>query len=851
MKNKRKVRNILVILLAIVIVNFFSSTSNAIAKSMNINIDKELINSREDNNKNNFQNNIKNLDWEIFYEQTSQLVREEWSEDYFNRIELNLNDNSVVIDNYKINYNLENYKFYLEEYKDDVNTFDNYMENEDDFILPISDILDIVGIDITRKDKKITIDDLGNNVELSIDSSEMKVNNSQYNLNSEVIEYNGEVMGSKDILTEGLGIKVNYNKVDNVISLERPFQTMRLIVKLKNKQIDLDKYRVVKTIISSDNVAILQFNSVKDTQLCYEELLNNKDIEYIEPDMYIVNNDYIVEQVEEKNILNEKSYSYKSWGVKHIEADKYEVYLNNKDERNTVTVAVVDSGVALNHSFLKDRILDNGYNFVDKNGYPYDDNGHGTHVAGTIVDNTQGLDVKILPIKVLNYSGNGTAINIANGIKYAADNGADIINFSIYINGHSQIIDDRITEAINKNVTVVVCAGNFNADTATQCPSHLKNAIVVSAIDSLNNKADFSNYGESVDVAAPGVNVCSSYLNGGYAYMSGTSMATPHIVAVAAMYKLDNPSLIPLEIENKIKNNTYDIGEDGFDKYFGYGVPKLSKAIPNIPLESLILSESEIKLFKKQEFDLSVSYNPSNTTELKNVTWTTSNNKVAIVNNGKVTSVGLGQAIITARVGEKTASCIVTVEQSEIVNIPDKNLRRLINQQLGNEEDSEISITEMLTITKVAENYTEIESLEGLQYAANLKTISFNYGNISDISCFENVEMKELRELNLYSTKIKDISIFKTAKFPELYCLNISGNCISDLSPLGEVSFPKLSQNLYISDQRITIDSIDIEEGEIVEIDNPARDTDGNIMIRLLIQMEYMIKKLIKLDGII
>lgn len=835
MKSKRKIKNISVILLAIVVINFFSKTSNAITKSVNINIDNELISYGEDINKNNFQDsvensNTKNLEWENFYEQTSQLVKEEWSENYFNNIELNLNDNSVVIDNCKTNYNLENLKSYVENHKDDIKSFNSDTENEDN-LLPISDILNVIGAEITKKDEKIIINDFGNNVELSVDSSDMKLNNSQYNLKSELIEYNGEIMASKDILTDGLGIEVNYDKEDNVISLERPFQTMRLIVKLKNKKINLDKYKIVKTIISPDNVAILQFNSIIDTKLCYEELKNNKDVEYVEPDMYIVNNDDIIEEENLESSLNEKKYSYKSWGAKHIESDKYEVYLNNKDESNNVTVAVVDSGVALNHSFLKDRILDNGYDFIYKDKYPYDDNGHGTHVAGTIVDNTQGLDVKILPIKVLNAYGRGTTINVANGIKYSVDNGADIINFSIYMDGHAKIIDDRITEAINKNVTVVVCAGNFNADTATQCPSHLKNAIVVSAIDSLNNKAYFSNYGESVDVAAPGVKVYSSYLNGGYAYMSGTSMATPHIAAVAAMYKLDNPSLTPLEIENKIKNNTYDIGEDGFDKYFGHGVPKLSKAIPNIPLESLILNETEIKLFKKQEFDLSVSYNPTNTTELKNVTWTTSNDKVARVNNGKVMSVGLGEATITAKVGEKTASCVVTVEQSEIINIPDKNLRKLINQQLGNENDSEISITEMLTITEVAENYTEIESLEGLQYATNLKTISFNYGNVSDISCFENIEMKKLRELNLYCTKIKDISIFKTAKFPELYYLNISGNCISDLSPLGDLSMPKLSQqNLFVSNQKIILDSVDIEEGDIVQIDNPARDTNGNII---------------------
>ena len=829
MKLKQMICSILTVVL--ISSNMFITNAATVNQSLVTYTNEEIIESNIQNSVENI--NTENLEWKTFYEQTSQLVREEWSENYFDTIELNFNNNSIAIDKRKINYSLENFKDCVQNYKEDMKKFNSYKEKENDLILPISDILNIIGSEITRKDEKIIINDFGNNVELSVDSSEMKVNNLQYNLKSEVTEYKGEIMASNDILTEGLGITVQYDESDNAILLQRPFQTMRLIVKLKNKKINLDKYKAVKTIISPDNIAILQFDSIMNTKLCYEELKNNTDVEYVEPDMYVVNEEVIVQQQDEANISKERAYLYKSWGAKHIESDKYEAYLNSKDERNTVTVAVVDSGVALNHPFLKGRILDNGYDFIYKDEYPYDDNGHGTHVAGTIVDNTKGLDVNILPIKVMNSYGKGTFINIANGIKYAADNGADIINFSIYAdNIHSQLTHDRITEAINKNVTVVVCAGNLNKDTKTQCPADLENAIVVSAIDSSNKKANFSNYGESVDVAAPGVNVYSSYLNGGYTYMSGTSMAAPHISAIAAMYKLDDPSLTPLEIENKIKENTDDIGESGFDKYFGHGVPKLSKAI-NIPLQSLALNETEIKLLEKEEFDLIVSYNPANTTELKEVTWTTSNDKVAKVNNGKVTSVGLGQAIITAKVGEKTASCVVTVEQSEIVNIPDKNLKKLINKQLGKEEDSDISTADMRTITEVAENYTEIESLEGLQYATNLESISFNYGNISDISCLENVEMKKLRTLNFYNTKIKDISMFRTASFPELYYLNISGNCISDLSPLKDVSFSKLSQNIYVDNQKITLDSVDIKEGEIVQIDNPARDTKGNIIDKI------------------
>lgn len=616
------------------------------------------------------------------------------------------------------------------------------------------------------------------------------------------------------------------------VSEEITFATKRLIIKAKSNKLNLYKYNPSKVIRGPENIFVVQFDTIEKTVQCYDSLLENKEIDYVEPDLIIKNEETIVEEIIQENISDSKAYSYKSWGVKRIETDKYMEYLLNKGDNNSVTVAIVDSGVDSNHPFLKGKILDSGYDFVYGDNYPYDDHGHGTHVAGTVIDNMQGLNVNILPIKVLNYNNYGTVLNCANGIRYAADNGADVVNYSIYSKGHSRYIDDAVKYATSAGTVVVACAGNDNVETINICPAHMNDALVVAASNSYDERATFSDYGDAIDVIAPGVNVVSSYPGGGYVSMSGTSMATPHISAVAAMYKLDNPQLTPLQIENKIKENTIDLGAPGKDIYYGNGIPKLSLAIPNIPLESISLNYSEKIINKKQDFMLEVSYNPFNTTELKKVTWSTSNDKVAKVDNGKVSSVGLGQAIITAKVGDKTASCLVTVEQSEIINIPDKNLKRLLNRQLGNEDDSDISITELLTITEVSEMYTEIESLEGLQYAANLQTISFNYGNVSDISCFENVQLNKLRDFNLYSTKVKDISIFETANFPELYYLNISGNAISDLSPLKNVDFPKLEQ-AYISNQKITLDKVHIQEGESVEIYNIAKDIDGKPITKI------------------
>ena len=220
-----------------------------------------------------------------------------------------------------------------------------------------------------------------------------------------------------------------------------------------------------------------------------------------------------------------------------------------------VTVAIVDTGVACEDhgpfsrgSDLASSWCKQGFNFVDKNPHANDDNGHGTHVAGTVAQSTNnGLGAaglafaaRILPVKVLGESGSGTTVDVADGIRYATDSGANVINLSLGTSRPSRLMREAIAYAIDNGVVVVAAAGNNGR--WVEYPGAFDGVIAVSATDSSDKIARFSSRGKEVDIAAPGVGVIQQTIcNRGrdrcerYPELSGTSMATPHVAAAAAL----------------------------------------------------------------------------------------------------------------------------------------------------------------------------------------------------------------------------------------------------------------------------------------------------------------------------
>ena len=223
-------------------------------------------------------------------------------------------------------------------------------------------------------------------------------------------------------------------------------------------------------------------------------------------------------------------------------------------------VAVIDTGVDLDHEEFAGRIVQ-GYDFVDNDLEADDGNGHGTHVAGTIAGANDGNEVtgvafsaQIMPIRVLNNSGSGYTSDIVSGIRYAAENNADVINLSLGGGGYSQSMADAIEYASNLGSVVVMAAGNSGGSSPEYPAAHARyNGLAVGAVDQAGNMASFSNLSGDIEidyVSAPGVDVYSSIPGDRYASYNGTSMATPHVAGAAALLRGYDPSLSAESIED-------------------------------------------------------------------------------------------------------------------------------------------------------------------------------------------------------------------------------------------------------------------------------------------------------------
>ncbi|GID27371.1 S8 family serine peptidase [Paractinoplanes brasiliensis] len=249
-----------------------------------------------------------------------------------------------------------------------------------------------------------------------------------------------------------------------------------------------------------------------------------------------------------------------------------------------VVVAVIDSGVDAAHPDLAGNVL-SGYDAIaNQAGVSTDPNGHGTHVAGTIAavtGNGAGVsaiapDTKILPIKVLGASGSGYMSDTAEGIIWAADNGAGVINMSLGGSSKLSAVSNAIMYARSKGVVVVASSGNDRAQgSPTNYPAADEGVIGVAATDSADRIATYSTAGSYVDVAAPGTAILSTYPTAlaanPYQILSGTSMAAPHVAAVAALIKAYRPALSPDQVQAALQSSAVDLGVTGRDNDFGFG----------------------------------------------------------------------------------------------------------------------------------------------------------------------------------------------------------------------------------------------------------------------------------------
>lgn len=231
------------------------------------------------------------------------------------------------------------------------------------------------------------------------------------------------------------------------------------------------------------------------------------------------------------------------------------------------TVWIIDTGVDLDHPDLNvDRSLSKS--FIGTN--PDDDNGHGTHVAGTIAAKNDLVGVvgvaanaRIVALKVMDADGRGSSSDVIKAVNYISNNAkaGDVVNMSIG-GGSSELLDKAVTDAANKGILFAIAAGNDGYDASQDSPAKVNhpNVFTVSAMNSEDSFASFSNYGPAVDYCAPGVNIPSTFKNGKYATMSGTSMATPHVAGLLLLkgtriitdgFVKNDPDSIPDPIAHK------------------------------------------------------------------------------------------------------------------------------------------------------------------------------------------------------------------------------------------------------------------------------------------------------------
>ncbi len=276
---------------------------------------------------------------------------------------------------------------------------------------------------------------------------------------------------------------------------------------------------------------------LEDDQLA--ALKNDEEVAYIEQD---------------REVHLDASQSDPTWGLDRI--DQQNLPLDKKydydDSGAAVNAYVVDTGVLASHTQFGGRAV-SGIDIVDKDADSTDCHGHGTHVAGTIGSALYGVakNVKIFGVRVLSCSGSGTNSGVIAGIEWVAANHIKPAVANMSLGGSSsQAVDDAIAAATAAGVTFVVAAGNSNANACDSSPARAPSAITVGATDREDARASFSNYGSCVDVFAPGTDILSLGITNNSATdtMSGTSMASPHVAGVAALYLSKHPSALPAEV---------------------------------------------------------------------------------------------------------------------------------------------------------------------------------------------------------------------------------------------------------------------------------------------------------------
>ncbi len=537
-----------------------------------------------------------------------------------------------------------------------------------------------------------------NSVLISVDDNTMLVNNKDIvvALKQPKMKDNKFYFPLQEV-AKNLGYQVL--ETQNKVILSNPFQTKRLIVSSSDS---LDSKGAIKKVEGYNNLHIFEYKTEEECKIALNYYNSLPKVDWAEVDRVYsvedIENSFSDDTVEDKENLNITEYdrkkeenkinhlndaitnekensfdrnlnesngikensnliakeensfnaiaspksSFVTWGANAMGIESYIDYLSSLGNLNTVIIAVLDTGLDSNHEWFSGRIANGGKNFstsASTTAYEFEDvEGHGTHVAGTVVDLTLN-NVKILPVKVMNDNGLGATSNIILGINYVTNlkkgivsvSGVDssyfnnIVAMNLSLGGISSVgsanfnaYNTALNNSFNNGVLPIVAAGNDGIDVANASPANVSCAITVSAVGRAGDNGYYhpywSNWGQYIDVCAPGEDIISACVGGGTISMDGTSMAAPHIAGVVALlYSSGEFSLSSngaAEVTNLIKTKAVDLGTIGWDDYFGEGLAYVAYAYAELLNDAVTFSD--VNMDHSSSFSLTLSFANSN-----------------------------------------------------------------------------------------------------------------------------------------------------------------------------------------------------------------------------------------------
>lgn len=390
------------------------------------------------------------------------------------------------------------------------------------------------------------------------------------------------------------------------------------------------------------------------------KLKNHPDIAYVEDDI-------IVQTVEQET----------PWGVEQIDANQ----VWNTNTGQGADVAILDTGIDYDHPDLVDNIA-GGVDYTGQRrrdgstgSYRWNDmNGHGTHCAGVVAaSNNDFGTVGVAPganlwaIKVLGDDGSGYVSDVIQGLQWCTDKGIEVASMSFGAEEHSQSLQEACDEAYAAGMLLVAAAGNGGS---VIYPAAYDSVIAVSATNASDSIAGFSSIGSEVEISAPGVNIYSTYKDGGYATGSGTSMACPHVSGTAALvYAAERLGLTsPDQIRDRLRETAKDLGAFDKDEVYGYGRVDAAAAATSDPpvLTNIEVSPDDVTLFveETQQFTATGTDQYGDPFYIESIKWESGDYAIGTIDpNGLFKAAEAGTITVNAFSEDVTGTAIVTVEE--------------------------------------------------------------------------------------------------------------------------------------------------------------------------------------------